>query len=54
MSAATSPILPDFYTWGFPGAPIQIHINLHVVSALRKQIEASQKDSGRFRGVDYW
>ncbi len=50
MSAATSPLLPDFYTWGFPGAPIQIHINLDVVSALRKQIEASQKDTGTLSG----
>ena len=50
MSAATSPLPPDFYTWGFPGAPIQIHINLHVVSALRKQIEASQKDAGTLSG----
>src|SRR5437763_16943222 len=50
MSAATSPLLPDFYTWGFPGAPIQIHINLHVVSTLRKQIETSQKDAGTLSG----
>src|SRR5437763_15621404 len=50
MSAATSPLLPDFYTWGFPGAPIQIHINLHVVSTLRKQIETSQKDAGTRSG----
>ena len=50
MSAATSPLLPDFYTWGFPGAPIQIHIKLHVVSALRKQLEASPKDTGVLSG----
>jgi hypothetical protein len=50
MSAATSPLLPDYYTWGFPGAPIQIHINLDVVSRLRKQFEASQKDTGTASG----
>ena len=51
MSAATSPLLPDYYTWGFPGAPIQIHINLDAVSALRKQFEASQKDTGNSFGL---
>ena len=28
MSAAKSHTLPDFYTWSFPGAPLQIHLSL--------------------------
>jgi protein TonB len=50
MSAATSTLLPEYYTWGFPGAPIQIHINLDTVSALRKNFEAAQKDTGTLGG----
>ena len=46
MSAAVSQPLTDSYTWGFTGAPIQIHLNLEVVSRLRKQIQHSEKGSG--------
>ena len=28
MSAATSQPIPEFYTWGFSGAPIQIQLDL--------------------------
>jgi hypothetical protein len=46
MSAATSQPLTDSYTWGFIGAPIQIHLNLEVVSRIREQIHHSEKDPG--------
>ena len=46
MAAATSQLLTDSYTWGFTGAPIQIHLNLGVVSRLREQIQRSEKDPG--------
>ncbi len=46
MAAAASQPLTDSYTWGFTGAPIQIHLDLEVVSGLRKQIQHSEKGSG--------
>ena len=46
MSAATSQPLTDSYTWGFIGAPIQIHLNLEVVSRIREQIHHSEKGPG--------
>ncbi len=46
MSAATSHTLPEFYTWGFSGAPIQIQLNLDVVRGIRKQIQDSEKAPG--------
>jgi len=46
MSAATFQPIPDFYTWGFTGAPIQIVLNIDVVRRLRKQIQDSEKASG--------
>jgi protein TonB len=46
MSAATSHPLPEFYTWGFSGAPIQIQLNLDVVRGIRKQIQDSEKAPG--------
>src|ERR1039458_6458684 len=39
MMSATSTQLVDFYRWGFPNAPIQIHLGLDVVSGIRRQIE---------------
>ena len=45
MSAATSHPLPSFYTWGFTGAPIQIHLSLEVVTKLRKYIQDSETGS---------
>jgi periplasmic protein TonB len=50
MSAATSHTLSDFYRWGFPGAPIQIHLGLEVVTEIRKQIQESGKDAGALSG----
>jgi periplasmic protein TonB len=47
MLAPASVPLSDFYTWGFSGAPIQIHLSLDVVSRIRKQIQ----DSGKAPGV---
>ncbi len=46
MSAATSQPIPEFYTWGFSGAPIQIQLNLDVVRGIRKQIQESEKAPG--------
>ena len=46
MSAATSHPIPEFYTWGFSGAPIQIQLNLDVVRGIRKQIQDSEKAPG--------
>ena len=46
MSAATSHPIPEFYTWGFSGAPIQIQLNLDVVRGIRKQIQESEKAPG--------
>jgi periplasmic protein TonB len=46
MSAATSQPVPEFYTWGFSGAPIQIQLNLDVVRGIRKQIHDSEKAPG--------
>jgi periplasmic protein TonB len=46
MSAATSQPIPEFYTWGFSGAPIQIQLNLDVVRGIRKQIQDSEKAPG--------
>ena len=51
MSAAKSHTLPDFYTWSFPGAPIQIHLSLAVVTRLRKLIAESANDSGAVCGL---
>ena len=45
MSAATSHPLPSIYTWGFTGAPIQIHLSLEVVTRLRKYIQDSETGS---------
>ena len=45
MSAATSHPLPSIYTWGFTGAPIQIHLSLEVVTRLRKHIQDSATGS---------
>jgi len=45
MSAATSHPLPSIYTWGFTGAPIQIHLSLEVVTQLRKYILESETGS---------
>jgi len=45
MSAATSHPLPSIYTWGFTGAPIQIHLSLEVVTRLRKYILDSETGS---------
>src|ERR1039458_6551290 len=39
MMSATSTQLVDFYRWGFPNSPIQIHLGLDVVSGIRRQIE---------------
>ena len=50
MSAATFQPIPDFYTWGFTGAPIQIVLNIDVVRKLRKQIQDSEKASGELSG----
>jgi TonB family protein len=38
MSATSTPLL-DFYRWGFPNAPIQIHLCLDVVNGIRRQIQ---------------
>jgi protein TonB len=46
MSAAASQPTPEFYTWGFSGAPIQIQLNLDVVRGIRKQIQDSEKAPG--------
>ena len=46
MSAATSQPIPEYYTWGFSGAPIQIQLNLDVVRGIRKQIQDSEKAPG--------
>jgi len=46
MFAAAPQLITDSYTWGFPGAPIQIHLKLEVVSRLRKQIQDSEKGPG--------
>ena len=51
MSAATSQPIPEFYTWGFSGAPIQIQLNLDVVRGIRKQIQDSEKAPGLLVGV---
>ena len=45
MSAATSHPIPSIYTWGFTGAPIQIHLSLDVVTRLRKFIQDSETGS---------
>jgi len=45
MSAATSHPVPSIYTWGFTGAPIQIHLSLEVVTRLRKYIQDSETGS---------
>jgi TonB family protein len=37
MSAASTPLL-DFYRWGFPSVPLQIHLSLEVVNGIRRQI----------------
>src|ERR1035441_1139502 len=39
MMSATPTQLVDFYRWGFPNSPIQIHLGLDVVSGIRRQIE---------------
>jgi protein TonB len=46
MSAAAPQLITDSYTWGFPGAPIQIRLDLEVVRRLRKQIQDSEKGPG--------
>ncbi len=46
MFAAAPQLSTDSYTWGFPGAPIQIRLNLEVVTRLRKQIQNSEKGPG--------
>ncbi len=46
MSAATSHPIPEFYTWGFSGAPIQIQLSLDAVRGIRKQIQDSEKAPG--------
>jgi protein TonB len=46
MSAATSHPIPEFYTWGFSGAPIQIQLNLDAVRGIRKQIQDPEKATG--------
>jgi hypothetical protein len=46
MFAAAPQLITDSYTWGFPGAPIQIRLNLEVVTRLRKQIQDSEKGPG--------
>ena len=46
MFAAAPQFSTDSYTWSFPGAPIQIRLNLEVVSRLRMQIQDSEKGPG--------
>ena len=46
MFAAAPQLITDSYTWGFPGAPIQIRLDLEVVTRLRKQIQDSEKGPG--------
>jgi protein TonB len=46
MSAATSHPIPEFYTWGFSGAPIQIQLDLDAVRGIRKQIQDSENAPG--------
>jgi len=50
MSAATHLPPPDFYTWGFSGAPVQIHLRLEVVSRIRTQIQNAEKSTGVLSG----
>lgn len=38
--------LPESYTWGFAGAPIQIHLNIDLVSRLRRHIQDSEEMPG--------
>ncbi|MEO8371877.1 MAG: TonB family protein [Candidatus Solibacter sp.] len=38
--------IPDFYTWGFAGAPIQVHLKLELVNRLRKQIQDTELGGG--------
>ena len=45
MSAALSPSLPEFYTWGFATAPIEVHLYLSTVSTIREQIADSNQSS---------
>jgi TonB family protein len=45
MSAASTPLL-DFYRWGFPTAPLQIHLSLEVVKGIRRQIQGSAPAPG--------
>ena len=40
MPAASTPLL-DFYRWGFPAAPLQVHLSLEVVNGIRRQIQDS-------------
>jgi TonB family protein len=42
MSAASTPLL-DFYRWGFPSVPLQIHLSLEVVNGIRRQIQERGK-----------
>ena len=45
MSATTSHPIPSIYTWGFAGAPLQIHLSLDVVTRLRQHILDSETGS---------
>src|SRR5579885_247590 len=42
MSVATrvASSAPEFYEWSFPGAPVKVHLHLHVVEALKEALPA--------------
>jgi hypothetical protein len=46
LSHASTPFL-DFYRWGFPTAPIQVHLSIDVVNGICRQIQ----DYGNFPGM---
>jgi len=31
-------VVPDFYVWSFPGAPVRIHLYLDVVERLAREV----------------